>query len=423
MWITWVPPSNGIATFHTRGSSFDTVLAVYIGSTVSQLQEVASDDDGAEFFASEVKFNATAGQPYQIAIDGVYGSEGDILLSWNLDATLIRLPQILQPPVDAVVNLGGRASFSVGAINPPPATGALSYEWCRNGLIIPGATSATYTIPAVSFADLGLYFVSVANQTATVLSTAVLLQINFTDGTVNRQVSSEDKFSEVPRVTQSGAALHSLAGKPIPLGGSVARGYTGTQIFSTAGSTREAGEPTHCGVALAGASQWFTYLAEANGQLTIDTDGSDFDTVLAVYTGTGDDFASLTNIACDNNSGADGRDSRVSFPATAGTLYFIAIDGVARPTGTAQLHYRLDAPSRLQATLVNQQLNIRLTGPAGQTLQVQSSPDLRTWTTVLTTNLTTGIVDWLTPISLTDASQFFRASQGSSMPLIQAGAF
>src|SRR5205085_4532725 len=30
VWLGWVAPASGIATFSTRGSSFDTVLAVYV---------------------------------------------------------------------------------------------------------------------------------------------------------------------------------------------------------------------------------------------------------------------------------------------------------------------------------------------------------------------------------------------------------
>jgi len=57
--------------------------------------------------------------------------------------------------------------------------------------------------------------------------------------------------------------------------------------------------------------------------MTLSTDGSDFDTVLAVYTGTGDNLDSLQLVACDNDSGQDGRESRVSFTAAADTINFL----------------------------------------------------------------------------------------------------
>src|SRR6185503_9049580 len=124
--------------------------------------------------------------------------------------------------------------------------------------------------------------------------------------------------------------------------GGPATGYTGTQIFNTFGSTKEEGEPNHCGVS-GGASEWYAYQPPANGLVTVDTIGSDFDTVLAIYTGPGTDFGSLIPVACDNDSGPDGADSRVTFSATAGTLYFIAVDGVGGATGTVFLNYNLNA--------------------------------------------------------------------------------
>ena len=70
IWYTWTPPGTGIATLSTAGSSFDTVLAVYSGSTLPSLFPEASDEDGAGFYTSGRSFNVFAGMTYQIAIDG-----------------------------------------------------------------------------------------------------------------------------------------------------------------------------------------------------------------------------------------------------------------------------------------------------------------------------------------------------------------
>src|ERR1017187_1063088 len=45
VWWSWTAPSVGTVTISTAGSSFDTVLGVYTGSSVSALMEVASNDD------------------------------------------------------------------------------------------------------------------------------------------------------------------------------------------------------------------------------------------------------------------------------------------------------------------------------------------------------------------------------------------
>jgi hypothetical protein len=81
VWWTWTAPANGLMRVTTDGSAFDTLLAVYTGSSVSGLTLVASDDDSGEGFASAVTFAATAGTTYQIAVDGYIGASGAIQLN------------------------------------------------------------------------------------------------------------------------------------------------------------------------------------------------------------------------------------------------------------------------------------------------------------------------------------------------------
>jgi len=53
---------------------------------------------------------------------------------------------------------------------------------------------------------------------------------------------------------------------------------------STANATTEPGEPVPCGSI--GATVWYSFTANENAVITADTFGSDYDTALAVYTGT-----------------------------------------------------------------------------------------------------------------------------------------
>ncbi|MEY3033057.1 MAG: hypothetical protein RLZZ622_1532 [Planctomycetota bacterium] len=69
---------------------------------------------------------------------------------------------------------------------------------------------------------------------------------------------------------------------------------TGTNVDATA----EAGEPVHHGVD-GGKSVWWTWTAPASGTVVIETVGSDFDTVLAVYDG--DDVANLTRLVSNDD--------------------------------------------------------------------------------------------------------------------------
>src|SRR5207248_555904 len=65
----------------------------------------------------------------------------------------------------------------------------------------------------------------------------------------------------------------------------------------------------------------------------IDTAGSDFDTVLAVYTGS---CGSLAQIACNDNAGA--ATSRVSLLGNASTTYYILAGGLNGQNGSLVLH-------------------------------------------------------------------------------------
>src|ERR1044072_8072362 len=56
VWYTWTSPGDCIATFDTIGSSIDTLLGVYVGSSVDHLTLVAEDDNSGGGTASKVSF-------------------------------------------------------------------------------------------------------------------------------------------------------------------------------------------------------------------------------------------------------------------------------------------------------------------------------------------------------------------------------
>lgn len=107
-----------------------------------------------------------------------------------------------------------------------------------------------------------------------------------------------------------------------------------------ANATKETGEPNHGGDA-GGKSVWWKWTAPSSGNVVIDTNGSDFDTLLGVYTGSA--VNALTQIAGDNNGGPNST-SRVSFAVTAGVVYRIAVDGVSGALGNIQLNLVLTGP-------------------------------------------------------------------------------
>src|SRR5262249_13019375 len=101
---------------------------------------------------------------------------------------------------------------------------------------------------------------------------------------------------------------------------------SGTTITTTASNkraTKETGEPDHAGN-IGGKSLWWTWTAPTNGDLTLTTDGSDFDTLLAVYSGSA---VYALSVVASNDDHSVLTSSRVRFQAISGTQYQIAVDG------------------------------------------------------------------------------------------------
>lgn len=84
LWYCWTAPFTGPVTFDTTGTFFDTVLAVYIGSSLSALTLVAGNDNSEPpWITSRVTFNAISNTVYRIAIDGRHGFVGMVILRWG----------------------------------------------------------------------------------------------------------------------------------------------------------------------------------------------------------------------------------------------------------------------------------------------------------------------------------------------------
>ena len=91
VWWTWVAPASGLATIDTSGSTFDTLLAIYTGSSFSNLLLIASDDDSGSNLSSRVTFTTKANTAYHIAVDGFEGAAGSILLNINFVQRLLQI--------------------------------------------------------------------------------------------------------------------------------------------------------------------------------------------------------------------------------------------------------------------------------------------------------------------------------------------
>lgn len=89
-------------------------------------------------------------------------------------------PQITADLTAQTTTVGEGVTFSVTVTGTP----APSFQWRRNGVDIPGATSASYTIAHPTTADAGSYDVVITNSAGSITSAAAVLTVNPAAATV-----------------------------------------------------------------------------------------------------------------------------------------------------------------------------------------------------------------------------------------------
>jgi PKD repeat protein len=224
--------------------------------------------------------------------------------------TVLGPPAISSPlsATNVVVNIGSNVTLNVSASD----AGAVSfyYQWQRNGQFLAGATNSYYTISNAQPSASGNYQALVANAFASQESPVFAVSVNFL-GT-NAPGTNNDSFATSLSINPTNG----------PVAGNNAGSPTNGEL------ARIAGKP-------AGRFLWFNWTANFTGVISLSTLGSDFDTLLGVYTGT--NVANLTTNAADDDS-AGYFDSLVSFNCVQGTNYQIAVAGYRGASGNVVLY-------------------------------------------------------------------------------------
>ncbi len=355
VWYKWVAPYTGIASFDTLGSGFDTTLAVYTGSSVNALTLVAQNDDSLGWkWTSALGFPAVAGTTYYVAVDGYNdGTNGPAHGSFALNYDLTATPAVVQPNdnfASAVVIDGPGGSTQGTNFGATKETGEPSHAgnaggksvWFRwtapyDGTYTFSADSSNFNtlLAAYSGVDVGNLVQVAANDDIAWNNFRSSITFTAQAGATYSIALDGKKFSYSPAasgdyslvwssqsVSPSGPA-NDFFGNPQQLAGA-----SGATSGTTVDATKETGEPAHAGNA-GGASVWYSWTAPASGNATISTAGSGFDTLLAAYTGTA--LTGLTQVAANDDVGQTKGVSEITFAATAGTTYGIAVDGYLPP--------------------------------------------------------------------------------------------
>ena len=374
VWYKVTPTGSGTANFDTDGSSFDTVLTLYQSSSVTgtygALSFVSESDDYSDTDRTSYLGGQTisSGRTYFIRVAGYWNtyssscSRGSISFAWSMNVTA---PTIAPGSPTSVTATGG-SNAAVVSWHAPSSNG--------------GSTITSYTVTS----SPGGLTCTTASLSCTISGLSNFVSYTFT----------------VTARNSAGSSSPSVASNPITLGYqndnlSGAVGISaGTTYSNNSAATAESGEPDHAGVA-GGKSMWFRYSSPTLKSVSLNTNGSDFDTVVAVYRSNSSAVFSAFVAVGENDDDPNGLggSSALSFVAQPNVVYYIAVDGYDAWSGPVSGAITLNtvvetitvssAPTRLIAAPVNGGASVSWRKPdsnysAITGYRVTSSPGART---------------------------------------------
>ena len=368
IWFRYTSPATISTRIDTVGTEFDTLMAVYVTNASGALLLVGRNDDAWDnhfqfsggYHQSRVNFGATLNVTYFIAVDGFNAgsgaASGPVVLNWN-QTTGAPDNDVFNSPVALTGNAGGfsgrlhNATKQNGEPNHAGDAGGRSvwYRWVPSisgPAVIDTMGSSVDTLLAVYTGNSVAALTLVAenddfNAPIGFGGFTFFSRVTFTATAGTTYQIAVDNFGGTAVPAGSVALHYSLSATP-PANDNFANsqllpGTKGQANAMTHAATVEAGEPAKAGSA-GGRSVWYHWTPDANGQVTFDTMGIHYDSLLAVFTGA--DIAALTEVASNDDAlGGAAFYSRVSFMASAGTTYHIAVDGFSDLGGGVPADY------------------------------------------------------------------------------------
>ena len=421
VWWTWTAPNNGRLYVSTTGSTIDTILAVFIGSQLATLSKIAENDnafDGIQ--TSQTSLLVTAGTTYRIAVDGVGGVQGGIVLSLTLSVpvnddfvnriAITNFPADLRGSnVDATREMEENQAHTDGL-----GTRSVWWQWnCPvTGNVVINTAGSDFD------SRLGVY-------TGDSLGNLQLVAVNdnATNGVFTSEVSIQAKARTQYLIAvdsvydESGSIrLQILPGEP-PENDSFAKrfhidaAYTNIVAYNY-GASRESGEPDFGIADRAGKTLWWTWTAPADGRLNLSTFGSDFDSMLAVFTG--EALNTLALVASGDNTMKPGENyynASLNFEVTAGRTYQIAVDGHNYWGGGEihlQLHYYVPPVVLANTVAKSSVFSFKAQGQPGKSYYVTGSTNLSDWAPVSTNLYSGSLFECSVPLSGAQTAIFLR---------------
>ncbi|HEV8541104.1 MAG TPA: hypothetical protein VGR78_01820, partial [Verrucomicrobiae bacterium] len=100
----------------------------------------------------------------------------------------------------------------------------------------------------------------------------------------------------------------------------------------------------------------------------------------------------------------------LQFPASAGTIYVISVDGVLSTKGDIALNIAMQSPSLAAAVDATGKPSFTLTGSADLDYVIQTSTDLSNWRSVMTYRVSAGgVIQISGALPTSGSARYFRA--------------
>ena len=156
-----------------------------------------------------------------------------------------------------------------------------------------------------------------------------------------------------------------------------------------------------------GSSIWWSWTAPASGAVTFDTCGSFQGAYLKIFTGT-----AITNLGFFG-SALSSPCASLTFDATAGTTYQVAVDGSIQ--GAISLNVAGPESPSVSLTVSSASANGRFTlqtlGVPGQSSVLEGSLNLSEWTPLATNDYTGALLEFQDTSARTLPRRFYRVRQ------------
>jgi hypothetical protein len=352
VWYRFTPSRSAGVSVDTLGSDYDTTLTVYSGSSFADLSEITCNNDTGPKLQSVVVFSATRATTYLIQVAGKSG--GHLVL--HLDEIAEAAPNDDFGKAQRVVLREGRFEHHVNTSGATTEIGEPS-QCSRRGTVWYRFTPSA---PVEIVADtLGSNFdTTLAVYTGSGLRSLRFIACSDDSGGTYQSLVSLPVAGGTTYFFQAGGTIAEnrgdlvfhlrLGSKPAndtfasaaPIGA-----LPFTRHVDTTSATLDLDEPRNyppCSEEKS-ATVWYKLTPATTMAVTAETFGSDYDTVIAVYSGS--DEANLLQEACNNNAfgvtGEESMNASVQFLALAARTYFIQVGGVGTSNNRGHLVFTL----------------------------------------------------------------------------------